>query len=316
MGISPLPRTEVWNRVVDHRKIQISVDKACRRAERVAMNTFYNLHDFNFFDATTIAIMIPTMVMAILIVVCSIKKRYWVLKPAELSIPAAGCEQQSADDGRIVFVIRRLDIYLYGLILANVQAAVLLSSINYTILLEDSFHCPVFGKLPPLMWAVAFSILDVVPLFALVQVLRSRKGQFISAVGPRSPTRFVFSCLAFILLALWVVPLTQATLLTFGALPGYLELLNGVFCVFIAFSSVLLALMGVMVAFTSNSSFACERAKKRLHLQSLSPECLSALEEERLHKIADDARLAQNFEAAEIVSLHLLERAEASMKVS
>jgi hypothetical protein len=262
------------------------------------MNTFYNLHDFNFFDATTIAIMIPTMVVAILIVVCSIKKRYWFLKPAELSIPAAGCEQRSADDGRIIFVIRRLDIYLYGLILANVQAAVLLSSINYTILLEDSLHCPVFGKLPPLMWAVAVSILDVVPLFALVQVLRSRKGQFISAVGPRSPTRFVFS---------W---------LTFGVLPGYLELLNGVFCVFIAFSSVPLALMGVMVAFTSNSSFACERAKQRLHLQSLSPECLSALEEERLHKIADDARLAQNFEAAEIVSLHLLERAEASMKAS
>lgn len=74
--------------------------------------------------------------------------------------------------------------------------------------------------------------------------------------------------------------------------------------------------MGMIVVFTSNSTFACERAKQRLHLQSLSPECLSALEEERLHKIADDARLAQNFEAAEMVSLHLLERAEASEKAS
>jgi len=43
---------------------------------------------------------------------------------------------------------------------------------------------------------------------------------------------------------------------------------------------------------------------------------LYALAEERLHLIVDDARLAQNVEAAEIVSLHLLERAEASVKAS
>lgn len=104
------------------------------------MNTFYNLHNFNFFDATTIALMIPAMVLALIIVLCAIKKSYWVLKPADLSINAAESEQCNADDCRIAFAIRRLDIYLCGLILANVQAAVLLSSISYAILPGDSFH--------------------------------------------------------------------------------------------------------------------------------------------------------------------------------
>lgn len=280
------------------------------------MNIFYNLHYFNFFDTTTIAIIIPSMVLALLILVCAIKKQYWVLRPGNLSINAAESGQPSADDGRIAFAIKRLDIYLYGLILANVQAAIFLSSVSYAILPGDSFHSFLFRYLPPMMWAVAVSILDVVPLFGIVQALRARKAPFIPAVGPCSPTRFVFSCMAFILLALWVVPLTQATLVAFGFLPGYLDLLKDVFRLCIAFSPIPLSVMGMMVAFTTNSTFACERAKQRLHLQSLSPECLSALEEERLHKIADTARLAQNFEAAEIVSLHLLERAEASVKAS
>jgi hypothetical protein len=278
------------------------------------MNTFYNLHYFNFFDATTIAIMIPTVVMAFLILVCGIKKHYWVLRPAELSINAAGSGQRSADDGRIAFAIKRLDIYLYGLILANVQAAIFLSSVSYAILPGDSFHSFLFRHLTPMLWGVVISILDVVPLLALVQVLRARRAQFIPAVSPRHPARFVFGSMVFIFLALWIVPLSQAELVLFGVLPGYPDLLKDVFRVCIAFSTVPLSLMGMIAAFTSNSTFACERAKQRLHLQSLSPECLSALEEERLHKIADDARLAQNFEAAEIVSLHLLERAEASMK--
>lgn len=277
------------------------------------MNTFYNLHYFNFFDATTIAIMIPTVVMAFLILVCGIKKHYWVLRPAELSINAAGSGQRSADDGRIAFAIKRLDIYLYGLILANVQAAIFLSSVSYAILPGDSFHSFLFRHLTPMLWGVVISILDVVPLLALVQVLRARRAQFIPAVSPRHPARFVFGSMVFIFLALWIVPLSQAELVLFGVLPGYPDLLKDVFRVCIAFSTVPLSLMGMIAAFTSNSTFACERAKQRLHLQSLSPECLSALEEERLHKIADDARLAQNFEAAEIVSLHLLERAEASM---
>ncbi|MFA7337651.1 MAG: hypothetical protein WC028_12760 [Candidatus Obscuribacterales bacterium] len=278
------------------------------------MNTFYNLHYFNFFDATTIAIMIPTVVMAFLILVCGIKKHYWVLRPAELSINAAGSGQRSADDGRIAFAIKRLDIYLYGLILANVQAAIFLSSVSYAILPGDSFHSFLFRHLTLMLWGVVISILDVVPLLALVQVLRARRAQFIPAVSPRHPARFVFGSMVFIFLALWIVPLSQAELVLFGVLPGYPDLLKDVFRVCIAFSTVPLSLMGMIAAFTSNSTFACERAKQRLHLQSLSPECLSALEEERLHKIADDARLAQNFEAAEIVSLHLLERAEASMK--
>ncbi len=280
------------------------------------MNTFYNLHYFNFFDATTIAIMIPTMVLAFLILVCGIKRHYWVLRPADLSINAAESGQRSVDDGRIAFAIRRLDIYLYGLILANVQAAVLLTSISYAIWPGDSFYSFLFRHLPPMLWAVAVSILDVVPLFALVQVLRSRKGQFIPAISSRHPARFVFSSMTFVFLALWTVPLANALLVANSVVPGYLDLLKDVCRVCIALSTVPLSVMGMIVVFTSNSTFACERAKQRLHLQSLSPECLSALEEDRLHKIADDARLAQNFEAAEIVSLHLLERAEASVKAS
>lgn len=280
------------------------------------MNTFYNLHNFNFFDATTIAIMIPTMVMAILIVVCAIKKQYWVLKPAELSITAAGCEQQSVDDGRIAFALRRVDIYIYGLILANVQAAIFLSSVSYAILPGDSFHSFLFRHLAPMLWGVVISILDVVPLLVLVQILRARRAPFVPAVSPRHPSRFVFGSMVFIFLALWTVPLAQAVLVAYSVLPGYLDLLKDLFRLCIAFSTIPLSVMGMIGAFTSNSTFACERAKQRLHLQSLSPECLSALEEERLHKIADDARLAQNFEAAEIVSLHLLERAESSVKAS
>lgn len=280
------------------------------------MNTFYNLQYFNFFDATTIAIMIPSMALALLVLVGAVGKRYWVLRPADLSINAAGCEQQSADDGRIVFAIKRLDIYFYGLILANVQAAIFLSSVSYAILPGDSFHSFLFRYLPPIMWAVAVSILDVVPLLVLVQVLRARRAPFVPAVSPRHPARFVFGSMVFIFLALWTVPLAQAVLVAYSVLPGYLDLLKDVFRLCIAFSTIPLSVMGMIVAFTTNSTFACEWAKQRLHLQSLSPECLSALEEERLHKIADDARLAQNFEAAEIVSLHLLERAEASMKAS
>ena len=281
------------------------------------MNTFYNLHYVNFFDASTIAIIIPSMVLALLILVCAIKKQYWVLRPASLSIDAAGREQPSADDGRIAFAIKRLDIYLYGLILANVQAAIFLSSVSYAILPGDSFHSFLFRNLPPMMWAVAVSILDVIPFFVLVQVLRGRKGQFIPAVSPGHWARFVFSSMTFILLALWIVPLTQALLVTYGFLPGYLDLSKDLARVCIAFSTVPLSVMGMIAAFTSTSTyvaaFACERAKQRLHLQPLSPECLAALPDDQLHKIVDDARLAQNVEAAEIVSLHLLERAEASI---
>lgn len=280
------------------------------------MNTFYNLHYFNFFDATTIAIMIPSMALALLVLVGAVGKRYWALRPADLSINAAGCEQQSADDGRIVFAIKRLDIYFYGLILANVQAAIFLSSVSYAILPGDSFHSFLFRHLAPILWGVVISILDVVPLLVLGQVLRARMAPFVPAVSPRHPARFVFGSMVFIFLALWTVPLAQAVLVAYSVLPGYLDLLKYVFRLCIAFSTIPLSVMGMIVAFTSNSTFACERAKQRLHLQSLSLECLSALEEERLHKIADDARLAQNFEAAEIVSLHLLERAEASMKAS
>lgn len=280
------------------------------------MNTFYNLHYVNFFDASTIAIIIPSMVLALLILVCAIKKQYWVLQPASLSIDAAGREQPSADDGRIAFAIKRLDIYLYGLILANVQAAIFISSVSYTILPGDSFHDFLFRHLAPMLWGVVISILDVVPLLALVQVLRARRAPFVPAVSPRHPARFVLGSMVFIFLALWIVPLTQAKMVVFGVLPGNLDLLKDVFRVCIAFSTVPLSLMGMIAAFTSNSTFACERAKQRLHLQSLSPECLAALSEERLHQVVDTARLAQNFEAAEIVSLHLLERAEASVKAS
>ncbi len=278
------------------------------------MNTFYNLHYVNFFDVTTIAIIVPSMVLVLLILVSTIKRQYWLLQPASLSINAAGREQQGADDGRIAFAIKRLDIYLYGLILANVQAAIFISSVSYTILPGDSFHDFLFRHLAPMLWGVVISILDVVPLLALVQVSRARRAPFVPAVSPRHPARFVFGSMVFIFLALWIVPLTQAKLVLFGVLPGNLDLLKDVFRVCIAFSTVPLSLMGMIAAFTSNSTFACERAKQRLHLQSLSPECLAALSEERLHQVVDTARLAQNFEAAEIVSLHLLERAEA-MKV-
>ncbi|MDP3506415.1 MAG: hypothetical protein Q8T09_00365 [Candidatus Melainabacteria bacterium] len=88
----------------------------------------------------------------------------------------------------------------------------------------------------------------------------------------------------------------------------------------IGFSTFPLAIMGMIVAFTRKSrfgsTFASARANQCIHLQSLSPESLAALSEERLHQIADDARLAQNVDPAEIVSLHLLERAEASMNRS
>lgn len=280
------------------------------------MNTFYNLHYFNFFDAPTIAIMIPTMVLAFLILVCGIKKHYWVLRPADVSINAAESGQRSTDDGRIAFAIKRLDVYFYGLVLVNALANFFLSTMNYAISPGDTFHTYFIRHLVAMASAVFFSLLGTVSLFAVVHAVRLRRGMFIPAVSPSHPARFVFSCMAFIFLALWTIPIIQAILVASFSLPGDLYLLKDLARICIAFSTIPLALMGVMVAFTSNSSFACERAKQRLHLQSLSPECLSALEEERLHKIADDARLAQNFEAAEIVSLHLLERAEASVKAS
>lgn len=284
------------------------------------MNTFYNPHYFHFFDATTIAIMLPAFLLAFLVFAGTLTRRYWALESRCKSITALGLNEAQTDesrfdDGRIAFVIKRLDLYFYCLILASAQAAFFLSQLNYDILLGDTFHSFVVRCLPPMIWAVAISILDVVPLFALMQALRNRKCQFISVESPGSPTRFTFSCMTFICLALWIVPLVQATLMAFGVFPGNLDLAKDLFRVGVAFSTVPLSVMGMMVAFTNNSSLssslACGRAQQRLHLQSLSPECLSSLSDERLHQIVDDARLTHNIEAAEIVSLHLLERAEA-----
>ncbi|MFA6207819.1 MAG: hypothetical protein WCT03_08925 [Candidatus Obscuribacterales bacterium] len=284
------------------------------------MNTFYNPHYFHFFDATTIAIMLPTFLLAFLVFAATLKKRYWALESRCKSITAFGVNEaqtdvSQVDDGRIAFVIKRLDLYLYCLILASAQAAFFVSQLNYDLLLGDSFHSLLVRCIPNMIWAVAISILDVLPLFALMQALRNKKGQFVSVESPGRPTRFMFSCMAFICLALWIVPLTQATFVAIGVLPGNLDLTKDLFRVGVAFSAVPLSVMGMMVAFTSNSSLssslACGRAQQRLHLQSLSPECLSSLSDERLHQIVDDARLTHNIEAAEIVSLHLLERAEA-----
>lgn len=284
------------------------------------MNTFYGLHNFCFLDATTIAIMVPVMTSVVLILAAALHKRYWALQPTTRSIEVVGVEHQNSDDGRIAFAIKRLDLYLYGLVLANFQAAIFLSKISYVILPGEHFGSFLFRYLNPMIFVVVVSILDVVPFLALVQAIRSKKGQFISEIGPGRPARVVFSCMVFVSLALWTVPFTQALFVLFGVRPGYLDLLKDVARVCIGFSTIPLAIMGMILAFTSKSSFgstfANARAKQRIHLQSLSPETLAALPEDRLHQIVDDARLAQNVEAAEIVSLHLLERAEASMKSS
>lgn len=279
------------------------------------MNTFYSLHSFCFFDATTVALMIPSMILVVLLSYVALKKQYWALKPAYQSIGAAGQEPVPVDDGRISFAFKRLGIYLYCLVLANALAAFFLSNISYEISSGATSHFSFMRELLAMASGLFISILGSFSLFALLQALQLRQAPFIPVFSPRNPTRFIFSCMAFLFVALWNVPVTQAILVATSCLPGNLYILKDLARVYIALSALPLSLMVIMMALTRNS-ISSQRAKQRIHLQSLSPESLAALPEERLHQIVDDARLAKNVEAAEIVSLHLLERAEASMKAS
>ncbi len=279
------------------------------------MNTFYSLHNFCFFDATTIALMIPSVILVVLLSYVAIKKRYWALNPAYQSISAAGPEQLTVDDGRIAFAFKRLSIYLCCLVVANASAAFFLSTINYGILSGETFRPYFMRELLAMASGLFTSILGSFSLFALVQAVQLRQAPFIPAFSPRNPTRFLFSCMAFLFIALWNVPATQAILVATSCLPGDLYILKDLAKVCIALSAMPLSLMVILIALTC-TSISSQRAKQRIHLQSLSPESLAALPEDRLHQIVDDARLAQNVEAAEIVSLHLLERAEASIKSS
>ncbi len=279
------------------------------------MNTFYSLHNFCFFDATTVALMIPSMILVVLLSYVALKKQYWVLKPAYQSIGAAGQEQVPVDDGRISFAFKRLGLYLYCLVLANAVAAFLLSTISYEILPEETFRPYFMRELLAMASGLFISILGSFSLFALVQAVQLRQAPFIPAFSPRNPTRVLFSCMAFLFISLWNVPVTQAILVSTSCLPGDLYILKDLARVCISLSAMPLSLMAISIALTG-TTISSQRANQRIHLQSLSPESLAALPEERLHQIVDDARLAQNVEAAEIVSLHLLERAEASMKSS
>ncbi len=277
------------------------------------MNTFYSLHNFWFFDATTIALMIPSVILLVLLSSVAIKKQYWALKPAYQSISAAGQEPLTVDDGRIAFAFKRLGIYLFCLVVANALAAFFLSTINYEISSRETSHLYLVRYLLATASGLFISILGSFSLFALVQAVQLRQAPFIPAFSSRNPTRFLFSCMAFLFIALWNVPFTQAILVATSCLPGDLYILKDLARVCIALSAMTLSLMVILIALTG-TSISSQRAKQRIHRQSLSPESLAALPEDRLHQIVDDARLAKNVEAAEIVSLHLLERAEASMK--
>lgn len=277
------------------------------------MNTFYTLHNFFFFDATTIAIMLPSVTLVVLLSSVAIKKQYWALRPAYQSIGAAGQELLTVDDGRISFAFKRLGIYLYCLVLANALAAFFLSAIPYEISTGEAFRPYFMREFLAMASCLFISILGGFSLFALVHAMKLRQAPFVPVFSPRNPARFIFSCMAFLFIALWNVPATQAIFVATSCLPGDLYILKELARVCISLSALPLSLMIIMMALT-RISISSQRANQRIHLQSLSPECLAALPEERLHQIVDDARLAQNLEAAEIVSLHLLERAEASMK--
>ncbi|CAN5606081.1 hypothetical protein BH11CYA1_BH11CYA1_18130 [soil metagenome] len=282
------------------------------------MNTFDGQPNFICFDAATIFIMFAPMFLAFSIMLLAFKKRFFALRPANLSINAASGEPLAAAtaDGRIRFAAKRLDLYLYGLIIANILAAIFLSNVTYVVLPGEPFGSFLSRYLIPMITAVFASIACVVPFFALAQAIRAKTGEFIPDISPGSPTRIVYSSLIFVFLALWTIPFCQAFWVPFGAGPGYLHLLKDLSRVCVALSTIPLSAIGVIIAFASTSRygsvFDCAFANHRIHQQSLSRESLAALSEERLHQIINDALLTQNVEAGEIASLHLLERAEAS----
>ncbi len=265
-----------------------------------------------FIDATTMAICAPTLVLIVLILAAAISKEYWVLQPHALALVSAHASHEPFRDERIRHTAAQAGIYFGCLLLANLLTAIFLSHIN---LLPRAaffdFETYLYVGLAVVGAASTKAMLFTLPLFIALK-LYSRKN---ASVTPRyhsdSLFRQILSVLIFLTIAMYVVPLTQMILAYAGVLHGDSLILRDALRVSIALSTMPSSLIGMVIACSGyRRTLDLREAGQFLHHQSLAAESLNQLSEEHLHKITAIAARNHNFEAAEILSKHLLERAD------
>jgi len=273
------------------------------------MEHFYHYGAFKLFDATTIALMMPTMVLILLVMAAANKKGFFSFTPPmHLAIRANSFKNLFS--WKSMWNLQTVP-YILCFLLANTIAAVLLLHSNYwTIFPGDRFHDFLFRALPVMGWNFGIALMATMPVFALLQF--RRYGKLVEKWGsPSKTSRIISSSLLFLAGLFWLLPLSQTLLVCTGVIHGDLDILKDAFRIGIALSTIPMSLAGMTVAFSGYPNFfEYQKAHKLLHGQPITEETLSLLSEEKLHSLTDAARNLGNLEAAEIFSQHLLQRSE------
>lgn len=268
------------------------------------MHPFDKYPGFNFFDATMFAIMIPSAVMISPSLALAWKKGFFSV--IEHSDKRAGTWNGS----------RKVQaaIYIFCFLFANALTACLLTLTNYSeVLPGGSDSITILRAIIMMSVSLTLGVLSTLPIFVSMLFFYYRKRPLAIWGGPGNFSMIFFNGVLFTALLFLLVPTTQVFLVSCGLVQGSLFLLRDMMGVSIALSTVPLSLLPMVLLCAGNPPFwESHRASQMLNGLPISDESLKIVSDEKLQALADAARKMGNFDVAEIVSRHLLQRAENS----
>lgn len=267
------------------------------------MHPFDKYPGFTFLDATMFAIMIPSTVMISLSLALAWKKGFFhVIHSEKRSGTWNGSRKLQAT------------IYLVCFLIANALTAYLLTLTNYSVILPGGSDSNTILRASIMMSvSLILAIVSTLPIFVSMLFLYYRKRPPAIWGGPGNFSMIFFNGALFTVLLLLLLPPAQVFLVSCGLVQGSLFLLRDMMRVSIALSTVPLSLLPMVLLCAGTPPFwESHRASQMLNGFPISDESLNIVSAEKLQVLADAARKIGNFEAADIVSKHLLQRAENS----
>jgi hypothetical protein len=146
-------------------------------------------------------------------------------------------------------------------------------------------------------------------IFLTLQFSHNRYSKTQPLLAPGSASRYVASVATFSMIACWLAPMIEILFISIFPARGNLDTMQDFYRIATAMATVPGSLIGIAVAFDPTQR-AYYRAKRLLNKQILAEESLNLLSEEKLHELTELSLVAKNYEAGEILSTHLINRAE------
>jgi hypothetical protein len=286
-----------------------------------------------FFDRTTVAILLPSIVFYALVIACAVRKGClpWPTRErSNLNLPIAAMllfpdhkfksllsppqTQAMCDVSTALRSLKQSWPSQMVLYFISISAGTVLFSWSTNSIFAGSFVNPLKQSLgqifSPMALSLIFSLLATLPISCALQIHYFRKIESLTLVETLRNCRFFVSLGLLFSLMMLVLPLIQCILASYGAIPIDQVAIAQLLCYSPALTAplslsslciVVLSNLKEVLAFRRDAQYVCNPA--------LSMADLSQKSDSELHSLIDAALALQNTDHADMISKLLLERA-------